>query len=128
MLFRSDIAFSVSGPHLSFITHTHMALESCFTATSLLSFWCRSLLFGLETKYSDTWHLQNHVAYAENCPDMKLLIHMPSVQIRSSRLCFVFIVQIREITYPSGKRAGSQYKDFSPSRTCAALFIGPKRG
>lgn len=46
MLFRSDITFSVSGPHLSSVTHTHMALESCLTATRLLSFWCRSVLFG----------------------------------------------------------------------------------
>lgn len=118
-LFRSRMCWSsglalplsVSGSHLSLVTGTATPLESCLTATPLLSLWYMSLLFflGSEIKYSDTWHLQNTVTYAECCLDRKLLTHMPSVWIRSRWLCFVFIVQIRDVIYPSRKWAESQY-------------------
>lgn len=127
--FWSYIAFSVSAPHLFFyhvysydirkLLHSH---SSAVILVQAPDFWFRDQI------QWHIWHLQSHVAYAEYCPDMKLLTHMPSVRIRSPWLCFVFTVQIREITYPSGKWAGSQYKDFSSSRTCAALFTSPKWG
>lgn len=118
-LFRSRMCcFSGLAPPLSVWLPPLFSHRYCYTIRKLLYshssafnlvYVSAFFFFGSEIKHSDTWHLQNTVTYAECCLDRKLLTHMPSVWIRSYWLCFVFIVQIRDVIYPSKKWAESQY-------------------